>query len=258
MNHPMVRVIVSRIAHSRVRVGHLRKCGFPLVALGLALNLWATPAASQTIVQVSIPEHSQDSMCRPRDEGVWSVSTTPPTPLNVNSGIGYILNPVPPITSGFHFALHDHQYVGAHVPDPGRAVVTYRFDTPAIVRKLDIRQHANGISRVEGQVSNDGTNWTSIGSVFGPAGDVTGYAAFTEHDIHSFDFGNTSQSGTYFRFIARKTNEAGGYAIYRAFPQFTSASDAPAVPEPSALALFLPSFVLGCVLLRSRGRCRNA
>jgi len=188
----------------------------------------ATQAAS-LINGISVPVGSQDSGCYPVWHGVYSVSA----PVDTNLGIGNLINPGP--ISSAAFSLHDHAYVSAYTPDPSRAVVTYEFSSPVTVDQLELIQHANGITQVEGFVGNSLGSLTSIGSVFGPAGDVTGYAALSEGASQVFDFDNTL-AGTIFQFVVRKTNLDGGWANYRAFPRREDGvrfePQTLAVPEP--------------------------
>ena len=61
------------------------------------------------------------------------------------------------------------------------------------------------------------TPQVSIGSVFGPRGDVVGYGQFTDGETNTFQFTN-SLPGRFFQFVIRKTVNPGGYALYRAYP----------------------------------------
>ncbi len=156
-------------------------------------------AQAALINQISIPLGSQDGGCFPVWHGVYSVSA----PVDTSLGIGNILNPGP--ISGSAFTLHDHVYVSPYAPDPARAVVTYVFDFPVTVSELEVVQHANGITQVEGFVGDSLASLSSIGSVFGPDGDVSGYGYFAEGRDDVFDFNNTT-AGTVFQFVVRKTN----------------------------------------------------
>jgi hypothetical protein len=200
------------------------------------------------IVGVSIPIDSQNDICRPVVDNVWSVGA-PPYPLNVTLGIGNLINPdesfLPMVAE--HFSMHEHNFAGQtpimfadHIPDPTRAVVTYTFDSPTIVDQLEISQHTNGISRVEGFVGDSVDSLTSIGSIFGPAGDVTGPFYFIETQSYVFDFNNGLAAGKIFQFVIQKTSHATGYAAYRAFPRNADGvryAAAP-VPEPSSLIVW--------------------
>lgn len=223
-----------------------------------------TATSAPLISELAILPGSQDAGCYP----VWDSFYSATAPIDTSLGIGYLLNPGP--ISGGAFTLHDHAYIAPHVPDPGRAVVTFRFDAPATVDQLEIVQHANGISMIEGFVGDSPGDLVSIGSVFGPDGDVTGSAYFGEGSSYVFDFDNTL-AGTYFQFIVAKTSLAEGWATYRAFPRDEDGlrfdlrdtpvppppSTPPAIPEPgSFLAAGLAFCGGGLWVLRRRTRTR--
>ena len=206
-------------------------------------------AAHAAIVEISIPVNSSDAISHPLTNNVWTISV-PPAPFDVATGIGFLINPTfaAPGSSANpnDFTLHDHQYLSANVPDPSRAVVTFKFDTPTIVKGIEIIQHQNGISQVEGFAGDDPNNLTSLGSIFGPNGDVTGFGVFTEFSSQVFDFGNTTSGGTYFQMVVRKTSNPSGWASYRIFPIATST-----VPVPAAFWL-LGSALGGLGMMRRR------
>ena len=219
------------------------------LAVGTVLAIAVGPTEASVIVGVSIPDDGQNDICHPVVDDVWSASA-PPYPLNVNSGIGYIINPdgsfLPMVAE--NFSMHEHDFAGQprimladHTPDPARAVVTYIFDSPTIVDQLEIIQHTNGISQVEGFVGDSIDSLTSIGSIFGPAGDVTGPYSFIETQSYVFDFDN-GLAGKVFQFVIRKISHPTGYAAYRAFPRNADgvrygAAVAP-VPEPSSIIVW--------------------
>ncbi|GIK32121.1 MAG: hypothetical protein HND43_03835 [Armatimonadetes bacterium] len=204
---------------------------------GLGTAIAASGFAVQ-IVGLSIPVNSMDSSCRPRNEGVWSVSGTPAPD---NSGIGYWVNPSSPGPGDF--VLHDHVYVGSNIPDPSRAVVTYEFDSSVTVQSIDIVEHANGITRIEGFTGDSLGSMTSVGNVFGSAGDVTGSAVLTELSTNHFDF-TSPISGKFFQMVVTKTSHVDGYAAYRGYVT--------AVPEPSTAVAALTA--ISCFRLRKRHR----
>lgn len=189
-----------------------------------------------SIVGVSVPVGSNDASSHPLDSGIWSVTASGGV-LPITSGIGFLVNPS--LTPGF--SLHDHVYQSPNIPDPLRAVITYEFDTPTIVSGINIIQHTNGISKVEGFYGNSLGSMTSLGSVFGPSGDITGSFQFVEEESQVFDLGNTTQAGTFFQFIVRKTTLDTGWATYRAFlldEHGTQISTVAAeVPEPGTFAM---------------------
>jgi len=65
--------------------------------------------------------------------------------------------------------LEDHVYISLNVLDPSRAVVTYHFDGSVIVTGLEVEQHGNGITKVEGFSGNSLASLASLGeaSIFG-------------------------------------------------------------------------------------------
>jgi hypothetical protein len=217
-----------------------------MVMLLLILGVASLPVpGTASIIGISIPVDSQDAESYPLNEGVWSVRA-PPYPLST-AGIGHIIVPGLPGLS-----LHDHHYVAANVPDPTRAVVTYHFDVATIVKGLEIVQQHNGITQIEGYYGNSPASLSSLGAVFGPSGDITGWYAFSDGEVQTFDFGNTSNAGTYFQFIVRKTSLDVGYANYNAFPLDVNGNQIlGAVPLPPAVWL-LGSGLLGLATLRRK------
>ena len=191
-------------------------------------------------------------------------------PLDYSVGIGKILDPVihlgpygPPTWHG-DYAVHSHTYVAPYVPDPAVAWVLYQYDVPVVVTRLNVIEHSNGVTQVEGFAGNSPGSLTSIGSVFGPLGDVTGNGepcfdgvlrsgcVFYEGQPYSFEFNNTSVAGTDFMFIARKTSLPDGFALYRGGPNFPLESvvlPVP-VPEPASTALFGTAFALALLFRR--------
>jgi len=220
-----------------------RIAGVVLVILALS----CLPAQAAVITGISIPVGSMDQTCHPLDDGVWSV-TAPPYPLNIDTGIGRIINP----TSGWKFSLHDHVYSSPHVPNPARAVVTYEFNQPAVVDQVEIIQHANGITSIEGFVGDAPGSLVSIGSIFGPDGDVTGWHYFGEHQSYVFDF-NNALPGRYFQIVIRKTAVPDGYASYQVYPRDANGAAFEPIPEPASLAVMLGGIHL---LLKRRRRRR--
>jgi hypothetical protein len=176
-------------------------------------------------------------------------------PLDYSVGIGKILDPVIqrgpypyPMWHG-DYALHSHAYVAPYVPDPAVAWVLYQFDVPIVVNRLNMIEHSNGVTQVEGFAGNSPGSLASIGSVFGPLGDVTGNGepcfdgvlragcAFYEGQPYSFEFNNTTVSGTYFMFVVRKTSLSDGFALYRGGPDFPLESVVLPTPEPATMLL---------------------
>ncbi len=198
--------------------------------------------AAPVITGVSIPTDSMDAACRPRNEGVWSISS-PPYPLNVNSGIGYLINPTLPSPSDF--VLHDHVYDSSYVPDPLRAVVTYSFNVAAAVDQIHIVQHGNGIQEIQAFVGDSLGSLTSIGSV-----DIGG-GSYPELSTSVFDFDNTTE-GRYFRFVVRRTPHPDGWASYRAYLADSDGAHFQPIPEPATLSLLALGGLLGLCKRRMR------
>lgn len=192
------------------------------------LGLCTALLASAEIKQISIPTNSQDASCAPHDQNIWQADA-PFHPFRYAIGIGHIISPQGVGWTGF--TLHDHNYTAANIPNPARAVVTYHFDQSTVVSQLEIIQHANGVTRVEGFVGDSIETLASIGNVFGPAGDVTGEGILPDGASHVFDFNNTIP-GTCFRFEITKTSLADGFAIYRAYPR-TPAGERIAGQQPA-------------------------
>lgn len=171
---------------------------------------------ARTIRSVSLPVDSMDSSCHPRDDDRWSMET-PPYPFDLTLGIGNLVRPSW-VTGSADFSLHDHGYIGPNVPDPAEARITYTFDGPVRVEQLEVIQHANGITRVEGFVGDSLDTLTSVGSVFGTLGDATGPAVFPEGLDDLFVFPEP-RFGRIFQVVVRKTSLTNGWAGYRMFPR---------------------------------------
>ena len=208
-----------------------------LVTLLTAFGSSSTQAVS--IVNISIPVGSMDSG-HSVNSGVYSEA---PGPAAV--GIGRIVDPA--YDSGF--SLHDHGYISAHVPDPAQSVVTYQFDSLAVITALELNVHANGISKIEAFVGDTLGSLTSIGVFTGSLGAPLGSAMFTEHALNTFSFGNTT-AGLYFQFIVTETTLADGYANYHAILNFHE-PDTNTVPDTLGWSPFAAT-ILGLVALRHK------
>lgn len=208
------------------------------------------PLVAAQIISVSVPDGSQDPVCHPHDDAVWFVSCAPGDPLDIETGIGFLVN-FAVMLGPEDFGLHEHQYVGSNVPDPNVAIVTYEFDVPVIVKQLEVVQHRNGLTEIEGFVGDSLGSMTSIGSVFGPYGDVTGTDLFAEGEVHPFVFA-APPAGKYFQLVIRKTSLSDGYAAYRVFPCDPSGQRYSSICEPTTLAVLALGACLP--LLRRRRR----
>jgi hypothetical protein len=195
-------------------------------------------AAQGPLSGVSIPPGSQDAPCWPVWHAVYSVSA-PPYALDVNSGIGRLLK-----TDDFgvypQFALHDHVYVAPQVPDPNRAVVDFVFRWPTAVYGVEIIQHTNGVTQIEGFGGPSSTNLTSAGLAFGPIGDVSGFNLIPEFVSQVFTL-PTPACGEHFRLIVRKTSHVDGWASYRMFLLDAVGVRIPVASAPEALAASVTS-----------------
>lgn len=219
--------------------------------------LASTFSVQGAITSVSVPQESQDfgnNDSYPAQDDLWSV-TVPPLPFDTFRGIGHIIDISASVLAididprrrlG---VLHSHKMSEPFVP-VFSAVVTYGFDAPTVVDALEILQHTNGITRVEGFVGSDLAAMTSIGNAFGPLGDVKGEGLFTEGEANVFDF-NNSFAGTIFQFRITQTSQSVGYALHRAFPLGSDSQRIAAVPEPSGPTLLVIG-LLGIIARRSR------
>ncbi len=187
------------------------------------------------IVEVSIPPNSQSPYCRPYIDNVWDISA-PPLPFNVTSGIGIILNPnVIGGNTYQDFALHldllspAPSYLAANVPNPDFATVTYKFDSPTSVAGVEIVQHVNGITKVEGLAGDSLAAMTSLGAVFGPSGDVISGFVSSEAASQSFFFNSSGPAATIFQLIVRKTVYPNAFACYRIYPLDSSGQRIPVI-----------------------------
>ena len=173
----------------------------------------------------------------------------------MNSGIGIIVQPTWTSTNDNHdFALHQNDdiqpsplFVSPNVPNPDTVTVTYLFDQAAVISGVEIVQHLNGITKVEGLLGNSTNTLVSLGSVFGPSGDITDGTFVVPYDgtPQMFNFGNTNISGTVFQVIIRKTSYPNAFAIHRMFPLDASAGPiavASGPPIVSSIQALTPSF----------------
>ncbi|MBL9171998.1 MAG: thrombospondin type 3 repeat-containing protein [Verrucomicrobiales bacterium] len=184
-----------------------------------SVSLEPEPGRFLHITRIQIPEGSCSASCFPLSDQVWATAAAP-HPFNDRLGIGRLVNLAvqSPSTPPEGFSLHDGGTYSNHVPNPRRAVITYCFDEPVTVDQVEIIQHANGITQVEGLVGNSLGSLTSIGTVFGTHGDATGNSILPEKESDVFHF-NNGVPGTVFQLVIRKTSFDDSYATYRIFPR---------------------------------------
>lgn len=183
----------------------------------VALLLATTARAA--INFVSVVGESQDPQgSHVAQAGVWT-AWVPPYPLATDSGVGRLIDRTNLATDLQRqtFTLHSHLYEQPFVPVPF-AMVTYGFDVPTAVGGLEVVQHMNGISQIEGFTGDAPEAMRSIGLAFSQRGDVSGGSAFDEGEHSVFNFTNAPPA-RFFRFAIRKTRLADGYGIYRAYPR---------------------------------------
>jgi len=207
------------------------------ILLASTLMLVSTPVYARSIIGISIPVNSQSHLSRPAADNVFSAVVSGGV-LNINLGIGIIVNPTYPLP-GENFALHQDQqvfstpYIAAWRPDPATSTVTFTFDTPTVVSGVELVQHVFGVTQITGRLGNSLGSLQSLGSVFGPSGDVFGggsvFVVPTDGVSQIFSFGNTSQAGTVFTFEVNKTVYYEAYGLFRAYPLDAQGNRIPAV-----------------------------
>ncbi len=140
-------------------------------------------------------------------------------------GTPVILNPQVTVGTSAQFSLHldsfslSPSYVSSYVPNPDFATVTYKFSKPTTISGVEVVQHVFGVTRLEGFLGNDIGSLTSLGSVFGPSGDVVGGFVVPYDGVSQvFKFGAPTVTGAVFQMTVRKTPYYNAFAIHRAFP----------------------------------------
>lgn len=187
-------------------------------ALLAALLLTIGGRAVAAITEISIPTGSQ-IVSRPLIDNVWQVASQGGT-LSTTQGIGIVVKPTwISADDNTDFSLHQNDdmgsqpYVAAHVPPAAASTVTYKFDRPTVVGGVEIVQHVNGITQVSGLADA-----TSIGTVYGPSGDVTsGYVVPADGVSQVFNFANSSVAGTTFKLTVTKSSHPNAFAVHRIF-----------------------------------------
>ena len=223
---------------------HFIRKSLPICFLFLGILTARSDITSVSLIQASQDFGNNDSY--PARDNIWSVSA-PPYPLNTELGIGHLLNISPSIlATDINLptrlgVLHSHKYDAPFVP-VSSAVVTFTFDLPTAVDRLEVLQHFNGITRVEGFAGNVLGSLVSIGNVFGPDGDVRGAAHFFEGQSYVFNFNNTL-AGTIFQFRITQTSLEDGYGLHRAFPLLADGTRIQVIPEPATSVLIAGAIV---------------
>lgn len=120
------------------------------------------------IQTIQIPANSCDADCMPLRQNKWQTDFLITDPARI--GIGYIVEPAPFVFAPVPSSMHDHHYTSNNTPDAGRTNLTYRFTAPAIVKDLVVVQHTNGITEIEGAVSDTERPGAGRASASGKAG----------------------------------------------------------------------------------------
>lgn len=173
------------------------------------------------IKSIQCPVNSSDGDCLPRRQNTWQVDFPITSPASI--GIGYMVEPEPFSKSWSHseFAMHDHKYSSAGVPDAARAELIYEFSNAVVVRDLLVVQHTNGITQIEGFVgASKAGPWASIGiATSRRAGNASGSGVFVEGARDVFELPAWGRAATHLRLVVRKTSLLDGWATYRIYPR---------------------------------------
>lgn len=150
--------------------------------------------------------------------------------IDVETGIGTILNRFYVLEPG-DAAVRDYGFISNFVPDPARAQITYQWDYSVLVTGLEVVMTFHGIVEVEGFVGGLSSpemgqyddkeanyGWASIGTSTGSAGS----GPFNDGATTIFKWPANTLSGVYFRFEVKRTWHQKKWALYRAFPIFSS------------------------------------
>eukprot|EP00284_Hemiselmis_tepida_P015297 CAMPEP_0174935882 /NCGR_PEP_ID=MMETSP1355-20121228/55289_1 /TAXON_ID=464990 /ORGANISM="Hemiselmis tepida, Strain CCMP443" /LENGTH=401 /DNA_ID=CAMNT_0016182615 /DNA_START=7 /DNA_END=1209 /DNA_ORIENTATION=- len=181
-------------------------------------------------VSVGVPPNSMQGRCHTRDSGVSYVTAGLGRELNVNVGIGTILNRFLVLEPG-DVSIRGYAFERAFVPDPEKAQVTYEWDHAVLVTGLEVSNSRHGLVEIEGYVGGLASpslgqyddqdwnmGWTSIGLARGSSGE----GPFNEGNRSLFTWPSNDLSGAYFRFVIRRVSHQKRWAVYRAFPVYTS------------------------------------
>ena len=188
-----------------------------VATIAIVLLAAAARPVTAAITEISIPSGSQLAS-RPLIDNVWLVASQGGV-LSTTVGIGLIVNPTwVNQNDSSDFSLHQNgpngspPYVQPHVPNVTASTVSYKFDKPTIVSGVEIVQHYNGVTEVKGLLGT-----TTLGPVFGPAGDVVSGPVAADGDSHVFNFANTSVAGTTFKLTVSKSSHESAFALHRLF-----------------------------------------
>lgn len=234
--------------------------------VGLLLAVSGPSFAS--VIEVSIPFNSQSPFTRPQIDQLWDATAVNGV-LDVNTGIGIIINPGPVVQiDALEFGLHQDPlppsspYLSAGIPEPTSSTVTYTFDQQTIVSGVEVVQHVNGITQVTGLLGDSLLSMQSLGSVFGPSGNLVdpgcGAGGILPNGISQvFDFGNSTLTGSIFQLTVNRTSCTFAYGAYRIFPldedghRILAINDPSEIPEPGnggTMVLLAGGLLLfGCV-----------
>jgi hypothetical protein len=217
----------------------------------LTVLLCATNNGDASIIEISVPESSQANS-RPAIDGVWDAVAVGGV-LDIDTGIGLIVNPIfVSANDQSDFALHQNAalgspaYVAGYIPDPQASTVVYHFDQSTIVSSVDIIQHINGVTALSASIGDSLGSLTSLGTVFGPAGnllDPSCTSAFIDGSRQTFNFNNSTEAGTYFALTVAKSSCPAAFALHREFlydeggRAITALNEPASVSEPRLLGL---------------------
>jgi hypothetical protein len=160
------------------------------------------------ITSLTIPQNSQDAACGHS----WNVSF--PLRDAANECLGRLV--FPEFFPNLDLIASDHKFIGPQIPDPERARVNYKFDRSATVTELEVIQHDNGMSAVEGFAGDSESDMASVGKATVDPGCHVIQFFEAQHCI--FPFPNP-RPGKFFRMVMLETNSPKGYAIYRIYPR---------------------------------------
>jgi hypothetical protein len=163
-----------------------------------------------------------------RDTGVSFVMAGIGDELDVNTGIGTILNRFYVLEPG-DASVRDYAFLRPHVPDPAKAEVTYQWDYSVLVTGLEIIMTTHGIVEVEGFVgglaspeagqyddAESNYGWTSIGISAGSAGS----GPYADGTTSIFAWPDNEISGVFFRLFPLRCARALSHTD-NIFPKFS-------------------------------------